>query len=116
MPDEKGVTRREKNDAFGYEAPQPEIPAAGALIWETYHELSARLRRVIDRQAIPISPSDLNAWFELTGLRLHRKEIKIFFQMDEVFCNEVNLELQLLAQREKEELEQKSKSGKSRRR
>ena len=61
----------------------------------------------MDRQAIPITYSDLQAAIMITGQLLNRKEIEILFEMDDVFCELVNLELKDLAEREKEEQQKK---------
>lgn len=101
--DERGQTRRERNDAHGHETPPLEIPLAGQHIWDFYETLNDRMRRVMDRQAIPISFSELHVAMMITGTLLNRKEIEILFEMDKIFCELVNLELKDLAEREKEE-------------
>lgn len=80
-------------------------------LWEHYQTITARLRRVIDRQAVPISFADLHGWISLTKTIISVKEIEMLFEMDDAYCQEINLELKDYAEREKDRQE---KSGRSR--
>lgn len=110
-PDEKGVTRRERNENFGYDSPSPDVSAAGQYLWDWYFEISDRLRRVIENQAVPISHADIHGWISINGIQIRRTEIEILYKMDDSYCEEVNLELKAYAEREKDRAEQRTGKG-----
>jgi hypothetical protein len=95
MPDEKGLTRRERNERFGQgSSPAIDIPGAGDHLWEWYFQLSGRLRRVRDGVCEPIPPSEFMAWCEASGTIVNALEYAMLSAMDDAFCDEMNQELQ----------------------
>lgn len=110
MQDEKGNTRRERNeDAERRGAPVPptppfEIPEAAEFFWNWYWEISRRLKRVEQGVAVPIDWVQLQAWQSLTQSNATPLEIEIISTMDDAFCEETNKELKAFGEREKERL------------
>jgi hypothetical protein len=94
MPDENGLSRRERNERFG-QGPSPtvDIPDHGLYLWEWYFQLSGRLRRVRDSVCEPIPPSEFLAWCEASGTIVNTLEYGILSAMDDAFCDEMNQEL-----------------------
>jgi len=95
MPDENGLSRRERNERFGQgSSPAVDIPREGDQLWEWYFEISRRLRRVRDGVCEPIPPSEFLAWCEASGTIVNALEYAILSAMDDAFCDEMNQELQ----------------------
>lgn len=115
IPDETGITRRERNENFGHDSPLQDIPAAGVDLWNWYFEISGRLRRVVESQAVPISWADLSGWREMTGTIIRQNEIEILYKMDESFCSEINIELKAFAERSEDKRKRESEKMKRRR-
>lgn len=93
VTDEKGETRRERNERFGFDTPPLIVPEAGIHFWKWYFEISSRLMRVRDGIAIPISWADINGWVALTGNIIRPLELQVLFTIDDAFCETMNAEL-----------------------
>jgi len=124
MPDEKGVSRRERVFAFGDastlppEIPVPpdvEVPPEGDELWGWYWSISNRLRRVQDGVCLPVPPSEFLAWCTATGTIIYAVEYDILCGMDEAFCTEMNSELQDYRVRQQEQQKAELAAAKSRR-
>lgn len=112
MPDENGLSRRERNERFGQgPSPNVNIPDDGFYLWEWYFQISERLRRVRDSVCEPIPPSEFLAWCKASGTIVNALEYGILSAMDDAFCDEMNRELQDYNARmqEKRELEAKQR-------
>lgn len=102
QPDERGLTRRERNENFQQPAPEFVIPDGGEYLWDWYHEISGRLRRVDDGVCFPIPWSEYKSWAEVTRQIVNSDEYAILGAIDVDFCDEMNKELQAYRERENE--------------
>lgn len=102
QPDEKGLSRRERNENVDQSSPDFEIPIDGRYIWDWYFEISDCLRRVEDGVCFPIPWSEYRAWEKVTGTIVSNDEHAILRSIDVDFCDEMNKELQAYQEREKE--------------
>lgn len=95
MQDENGTTRRERTEFYieegaSSEPPPPlEVPDAGQYIWDWYHALSGRLKRVLDGVVYPIPPSEFVAWCIATGHIIRPSEYDILCAIDVAYCDEM---------------------------
>lgn len=114
LPDENGETRRERSLRFGVEdnGPNLDIPAGFYHLWEWYWTISARLRRVRDGVAEPIPPSEFTHWCHNSGTIIRPVEYAILSAMDDVFCDEMNLELRDYRLRENERSRKEAEANK----
>ena len=60
----------------------------------------------------PIPPTEFKAWVEITNNIVKPVEFDILFEMDRMFCQEVNLELR--SEREKQEDKMKRQAEQAR--
>jgi hypothetical protein len=102
VPDEKGETRRDRNDRFGEPSPVLTVSPASRYIWDWYFDLSSRVRRVRDGVCEPIPPSEFVAWREATRHIVYPSEYAILGVMDGAYCAEMNKELFDYRARERE--------------
>jgi hypothetical protein len=91
--DEKGKTRRERNDEFEVSSPHLIVPPVGRYLWEWYIELSGRLQRVHDGVVRPIPPSEYMAWREASATIVYPSEYAILCAMDDAYVIEMGKEL-----------------------
>jgi hypothetical protein len=104
-PDEKGQTRRERNDQFGEPSPPLIVPQSGLYLWEWYFDLSDSLRRVRNGICEPFPPTEYIAWRAATGNIVYAHEYAILRAMDGAYCAEMNVELADYRARQKAEAE-----------
>ena len=100
-PDEKGQTRRERNDQFGEPAPPLIVPQSGQYLWEWYFDLTDSIRRIRDGVCEPFPPSEYMAWRHATGNIVYAHEYAILRAMDGAYCTEMNNELADYRERER---------------
>jgi hypothetical protein len=99
VKDKDGETRRERNESFGAESPEAEVPDYGAFIWEWFWQL---------RQAqppgfsgpVPISSLEIAAWCQLSGNIVRREEVRILRAIDARYCAEIDKEADAIKKRE----------------
>lgn len=103
LEDDKGDTRRQRNERVGIESPVFEIPENGIYLWEWFNELSSSVFRNADGYYHLIPPSEYKAWSELTGSLIRPEEYAILRAMDIAFCNELNADIKALQIRKTEE-------------
>lgn len=107
--DERGETRRERNEKHDAATPEIVIPEAGKHIWEWYADLSQFFVRVKDSVCVPIPPSEFLAWRELTENIVHDYEFEMLAAIDRTYCRMMNSELQDYNIRERERHENEVK-------
>lgn len=102
MEDEKGETRRQRNDDFehGLLTPEFEIPDGGEFLWDWYHDASSGTKRIVEGVCYPIEATAFLAWAQMSGTIVRTREWAILRAMDTVFCDEMNKELQAFHERE----------------
>lgn len=115
MPDEKGITRRERNERVGESAPVVDVPPYGWHLWQWYWTLSARVLRVRDGVCVPLAPSEFLAWCQASGTIVSAPEYDILCAMDDAFCEEMNSELRDFRTRQEEEQKKQVEAAKSKR-
>lgn len=119
LPDEKGDTRRERNERVGVYTPPFEIPEDGIYLWNWFIDLNNSVSRVdFNGYYCLIPPSEFLAWSTITGNGLYPEEYDILKSMDAVYCKETNADIQSKRAREDEarKREMKAKSSRVRRR
>lgn|GEM_PF-909392 len=81
MADEKGETRRQRNERFEIATPDVDLPDEGAHVWAWFWDLSAR------RRAGPeaLSFSDVGDWQRLLQLDLLPQEVGMLMAMDDKY-------------------------------
>ena len=96
MPDEKGETRRQRNEKFAAAAgavdptPQTSLPEQGEHLWHWFWQLSPRRRTGPEA----ISYEELGAWQRLLRIPLRPEEAEILMEMDDAFLSEIRKEQQ----------------------
>lgn len=113
--DEKGETRRERNDRHaddGVEVQSPDlnIPECGQHIWDWYFDISDRLQRNKDGICTPIPPSEFTAWVAASRQIVYPTEYAILGDMDLAYCGEMNKELEAFREREKERIAREARN------
>lgn len=103
MPNEKGETRRERNEVMGQDTPEFKIPQTGNYLWNIFFEMCESVGRIKNGMCYPIPPSEFKAYFELTETIVYPHEYGILRNMDSVFVIEMNKELQDFQSRQREE-------------
>lgn len=93
--DERGETRRERNETVEISSPLLIVPDYLEHLWEWYFALSRRCQRVNNGVCSPIPPSEILAWLTLTGTLVHTHEYDILCGMDDAYCAAVNEELSM---------------------
>lgn len=78
----------------GEQTPPLNIPEEGKYIWEWFKELSLIASPVFDGLHHPIPPSEYLAWQTITRNIVYSWEYDILFSMDNVYCDEMNKEVQ----------------------
>lgn len=90
--------------------PQPEIPVCADHVWHWWWELNARRAPGFDNLA-PISYAEIHSWILLTGRYVRPEEITWLVQMDNAWLGAIADERKARQERDKEESERRSKSG-----
>lgn len=116
MPDEKGVSRRERNERFSTDSPPLFVPDEGRYLWEWYEQLSSGVRRVEDGVCGPIPWSEYLAWSKVIGHIVRPREYAILRAMDEAFCTEMNKELADFRERQNQKAKDEAAKGGKRKR
>jgi hypothetical protein len=101
IADKNGDTRRERNEAFEVESPEPEIPDEAAHIWDWYWDIR-RSQAPGMSGPVPISNQEFRAWLDLTGNIVTRDELDILKNMDVRFCGDVAAESEEIRERERD--------------
>ena len=115
-PDEKGSTRRERNESFNVPSPEFEIPEGGEFLWTAYFQISDGLRRIDDGVCFPIPWSEFLAWAKVLDHVVTSDEYVILRAMDAAFCEETNKELQAYHERRAEDQRREIEAAKRGRR
>lgn len=109
IPDEKGETRRDRNERFGHDAPPLEIPEDGRYLWEWYQEVADGTARFRENLYHPITWADLKAWADCTGNIVYSSEFDILRAMDAAFTRGMNINVQ---ERQTRAMDEAKKGGK----
>lgn len=112
VPNEKGITRRERNDRVEEFSPVFKVPLHGVYLWQWYKSISDTLPRIRDGVCNPIPPTEFKAWLELSGIICYPFEYEILSAMDVVYVDEMNKELQDYRERRDEELKREAERKK----
>lgn len=106
LSNEGGETRRERYERLCKPVPAFEIPEEGLYLWDFFNQLINAIHRVdFNGNYCVMQPSEIFAWMTLTKNLISPIEYDILNAMDVVFCNELNADI--AAKREKEELKRK---------
>lgn len=81
MADEKGETRRQRNERFGVETPEVDVPAEAEHVWRWFWDLSARRRTGPEALGF----ADLAAWQALMHIDLLPLEAGMLVAMDDKY-------------------------------
>lgn len=114
MPDEKGVTRRERNELVEEYTPEFKIPLEGRYLWDWYFSISGSLTRVLNGICHPLPPSEVLAWVKMTETIVYPFEYDILREMDSVFCSEMNKELMDYQARQREQHQKELEASRKR--
>lgn len=112
---EKGETRRERNENVNELTPKFIIPFAGMYLWDLYFSVSDSLTRIKDSICHPIPPSEFKSYCELTETIVYPHEYDILRKMDSMFCSEMNKELQDYQTRQHEAQKREVEAAKNKR-
>lgn len=82
--DHNGETRRERNDRFGLDSPEPVIPEGGAYLWDWFWELSQERREGMNGP-MPLSSRDIAAWCDISGNVVRPDEVAVLRRMDAAY-------------------------------
>lgn len=94
MPDEKGETRRQRNERFGEGDKNPEIEEVDEIyqyLLDWFFDLSS-LRTPGFNGPNPLSFSDYANWQKLTGHLITREELNILRELDQAYLKAVEEE------------------------
>lgn len=113
IEDERGETRKERNEIAEVFTPPLIINDYAQYLWEWFHDLSSSVSRVQDGICKLIASSEYLAWAELSGNIVLDDEYAILRAMDRVYCREMNAEFEAYRarQRERQEAERKAKAN-----
>ncbi len=104
-PNDKGETRRARNEKAGEFTPEFFVPDSGRYLWEIHQGIMNSVNRVIDGAYRIISPSEFESWFRLTQTIVYPAEYDILCAMERMFCTEANKEIEDFRAREQAERE-----------
>ncbi|WP_435371434.1 phage tail assembly chaperone [Mesorhizobium liriopis] len=101
-PDDKGETRRQRNERFGVEeeTPEPDIDPDTAYLLDWFWNLHSARAESFDGPQ-PLSFTDIANWSALTGTILLREELGILRQMDAAFLSAHAIEREEARERRK---------------
>ncbi|KAF1016176.1 MAG: hypothetical protein GAK31_01665 [Stenotrophomonas maltophilia] len=85
MADEKGETRRQRNERFGASSPQLQIPDAASHVWEWFWQLSGRRHSGPE----PLTFADVGQWSRLLLIDLLPEEVEMLMAMDDQYLRAV---------------------------
>lgn len=108
QPDENGLTRRDRNENFGYETPDIFIPDHGAYLLNWFWEISNGVPRVKEGVCYPIPWSEYSGWVSVTNNIVRPSEYDTLRAMDAAFCEETNKELKDFRERQSDKARQGS--------
>lgn len=106
-PDEKGMTRRDRNEKFGQASPDHEVPEDAIHVWAWFWELSSRRKSGPEALAY----ADVGEWQRLMRRQVRPEEVEMIMSMDNAFLAEVREEQSMRVERASEA----SKKGRGRR-
>lgn len=108
MPNAKGQTRRERNEAFGqgHLSPDIEVPEDVLYLWEMFWQMIENEGRVIQGEAFPVSAGSLKAWAEINEHDLTQWEYATLADLSAEWARAINKEL---AERRAQEIEDAKK-------
>lgn len=92
IADDKGETRRQRNERFGIETAEPDpLPPDLQYLLEWFWDIgSARSQGMIGPN--PLALSDILAWSSLTGTIMRREEVGIIRDMDAAYLDTISKE------------------------
>ena len=85
MADDKGETRRQRNERFGTESPDVEVPVEGAHVWDWFWTLSGRRRSGTEA----LTFADVGEWSRLLQIDLLPQEVEMLMAMDDRYLRAV---------------------------
>jgi len=95
MADEKGETRRQRNERFGAPSPEVEIPHQLLHVWDWFWELSARRRSGPEA----LTFADIGEWSRLRQVDLQPIEVEFLMAMDDAYLKAVREDQEAARQR-----------------
>lgn len=107
--DEKKETRRERNENFGKDSPEVDVPEQGAHLWEWFWILSGQRARGDGPQALRMA--DIESWNRMSGSMMRSDELDVLLAMDGAYR-----EAQAVEESEQRERIKASQPSKTRRR
>lgn len=85
MADDKGETRRQRNERFGIQSPALDIPGQVLHVWEWFWQLSGR--RHSGPEALTFA--DVGEWSRLLRIDLLPEEVQMLMAMDDQYLRAV---------------------------
>ncbi len=85
MADENGETRRQRNERFGAESPDVDVPMEGAHVWDWFWALSGRRRSGPEA----LTFADVGEWQRLVMVDLLPQEVEMLMAMDDQYLRAV---------------------------
>ena len=95
MADEKGETRRQRNERFGAPSPEVEVPDQLLHVWDWFWELSARRRSGPEA----LTFADIGEWSRLRQVDLEPIEVEFLTAMDDAYLKAVREDQEAARQR-----------------
>ncbi|MGE8288663.1 MAG: phage tail assembly chaperone [Stenotrophomonas sp.] len=95
MADEKGETRRQRNERFGATSPEVEVPDQLLHVWDWFWELSARRRSGPEA----LTFADIGEWSRLRQVDLQPIEVEFLMAMDDAYLKAVREDQEAARQR-----------------
>lgn len=95
MDDGTVLTRREFNERFDEQSPEPfELPDHVQYLWDWYFDADRRISRMLDGSYRLIPPSEWLAWRDITRSLVRTQEFAILAAMDRAYASAVNEEIE----------------------
>lgn len=88
MADEKGETRRQRNERFEEASPDIEVPEEGGHVWDWFWTLSARRRSGPEA----LSFGEVAEWCRLLLQDVLPAEVEMLMEMDDAYLRAVREE------------------------
>jgi len=107
--DDKGETRRERNERAEVDCPDLVIPESGQHLFDLYFDISKAINRFRDGMCLRIDPVQFKAYIDLAQLRVTPPEFQCLIDMDTEFIGETQLELNSVSEKRREEIAKETK-------
>lgn len=106
-PGKDGETRAERNERFGAEVPEWDVPGGGQYLLDWFDDISNGVNRIGDGRVNRITWQDFIAWRDAMKTIVYPHEFAILKSMDMAYCEAMAGELEYASAVATEEAEKR---------